>query len=546
MTRLTARSWLEHLLLAIVVAFLLIVPDHIFHLAYPAYPIGFSTQEFTIYCLLGFLIIGLGNGMALWLAIAFLALLQLGQLLHFAYFGTLVMPYEIGMLFSEWDEIWQSLAAFAWHAVYPILAVAVPATAIVWLRQRLHPRLPNIRWVALPILIGILSILPYRAYRGDATQAFYPSPIEHSIRNTLYAVSFRFGQTLPGAHRRAFSHPDFAPYRLVNLGEKNVPTVVIVMGESLTHAHMSLFGYSRKTTPWLDSMRGDANFVALPAIAGGVSTKVSLPTFFNVLREPGNILHLVRYETNLFKMAKSRGMGTHFFSAQNANLATYAGIEYADELVTYENLVGYDKEKDFALLRYLDRIDMAKPNLIVLHQRNSHGPYEESSLREYDAWPLPPNPDRKTYAVGTYDNSIRSTDAFLQRLWTQLTQHARGPVYLFMTSDHGEMMGENGRFGHNALTPEVARVPFLFAAINGDPAVVARIRALDHPTHYEIGREIARVIGYGIDNPNQRDARYYVNGVDLDNPGNCLALVKDASQTEGWRPVQDPLCAAGN
>lgn len=537
------RTWLVHLLLTVVVALLLIVPDYLFRLAYPAYPIAFNSKGFLVYCLLAFLIIGLGNGMAFRAAVAFIAMLQLGQFLHFAYFGTMIMPYEVGLLFEEWGEIWQSLAAFAGHAMYPILAVVISAGAIIWLRHAGRERLPRAR-LALPLLIGVLCILPYRAYRGDATQAFYPSPLEYSIRNTLYAVSFRVGQGLPGARHRASSQQDFSPYRLVNLGDKAPPTIVVVMGESLTYSHMSLFGYGRKTTPWLDSMLGDANFVARPAIASGVSTKVSLPTFFNVLREPGNTLHLVRYETNLFKMAKSRGMATHFISAQNANLATYAGIEYADQLVTHESLsAAFAKDKDFSLLPYLERVDLSRPNFIVLHQRNSHGPYEESSVRDFDAWPLPPNADRRTYAMGTYDNSIRSTDAFLKRLWADLNRQARGPVYLIMTSDHGEMVGEGGRFGHNALTPEVIRVPFLFAAVKGDPAVVARIRAMRHPTHYEIGREIARLIGYGIDNPNERESRYYVNGIDLDNPGGCIALVKDATQAEGWRQVPDVLCA---
>ncbi len=539
------RTWLERCVLAVTFAALLILPDYLFRLAYPAYTIDFNTSGFVVYCLFGLLLAGMGYGLAFGVSLAFLSLLQLGQFLHFAYFGSLVMPNEVGLLFKEWDEIWQSLRAFAWHALYPVAVVLFAAGVIVGLSRARRAYLPRLS-IALPIFIGLLCILPYRAYRGDATQAFYPSPFEYSLRNTLYAVSFELGKSLPGAAPRKLAHPLFAAYRVERLTEKATPTIVVVMGESLTYSHMSLFGYGRQTTPWLDSQRNDVNFVAMPAIAGGVSTKVSLPTFFNVLREPGNIQHLVRYETNLLKLAKARGMSTHYISAQNANLATYAGVEFADELVTHENLgANYETEQDFALLPYIERIDMGRPNFFVLHQRNSHGPYEESSLRRYDAWPMPKDADRKRYAVDSYDNSIRSTDAFMHQLWTGLKQRARGPVYLFMTSDHGEMLGEGGRFGHNALTPEVIRVPFLFGAIHGDPAVVERIRAMRHPTHYEIGREIARLMGYGIVNPNQRDTRYFVNGIDLDNPGNCLALVKDASAGEGWRPVDDPLCAPG-
>jgi glucan phosphoethanolaminetransferase (alkaline phosphatase superfamily) len=536
-------AWL--LILAFLGAVLIVLPDHLFKIAYPQYSARFDIKAFSVYVLIAALLFSLRARWMFLLAWTSIGLLQLGEFLHFAYFGTLVMPDEVRLLFVEWDEIWETLAKWLLYAAYPIAIVLGAIAAAWWSRHRFGARSASLP-LALPILLAGLMILPYRAYQGTVSQAFFPNPRDYALRNNLYAVSYTLAREVAGDDKTNAPRPSFQRYRVERTTSAPPPTIVVVMGESLTYTHMSLFGYDRGTTPWLDSQRGAPDFVARPAIASGVSTKVSLPAFFNVQREPGNLEHMRGYETNLLRLAKQRGMATYYLSVQNANLATYAGTEYADHFVAREDMDGsYERDRDFVLLKYLDGIDFKRPNFIVLHQRNSHGPYEQSSLRRYDAWPVPINASRRDYTINTYDNSIRSTDEFLRQLVDKLRTRAVGPVYVFMTSDHGEMMGETGKYGHNLIDPGVIHVPFVFTAIHGAPESIARIRALAHPTHYEIGLEIARMLGYSVINPNQRPGRYYVSGMDLSDPNNCLAIDKDEANAEGWHPAVDTYCRHG-
>ena len=96
--------------------------------------------------------------------------------------------------------------------------------------------------------------------------------------------------------------------------------------------------------------------------------------FFNMTREPGNLAHVFRQESNLVKMAMAQGFQTHYYSAQTANLATFSGIEYANDSLTAENygrtletrhdavlLLQADVEQQSALMKELDLLALPKP-----------------------------------------------------------------------------------------------------------------------------------------------------------------------------------------
>lgn len=445
----------------------------------------------------------------------------------------------MALLFTEWGEIWQSLAAIVWHIAYPILMVAIvnALAFLLWRKTRTVVLRVPFLWL---LLLALFGVLPARAYKAHDSQGFYPNPEDCAISNTLYAVSYSVGHGLKGGDRSPGQR--YRPYQVVQLPMKTLATIVVVMGESLTYKHMSLFGYPRETTPELEKLKTDPNFVFLPAIAGGVATKASLPAFLNVQREPGNTGHLISYESNLLKMAKARGYATYYISAQTANLTTYAGVEFADRFITKEHMEPlYDQLKDGVLLHHLGRIDLSTPAFIVLHQRNSHGPDEQSYPAEFGKYPIHGG-SYADYVTNAYDNSVGYTDHLLASIIEMLKNRSTRPTYLFFTSDHGEMTGEGGKYGHGFLDAEVARVPFIFYAIGTDPGQVDRMRTLAAPTHYEIGREIAALLGYQVIDPNEMPGRYYVNGSDLGGGMGCMAIAKDPAAEYGWRTVPDRLC----
>jgi hypothetical protein len=91
------------------------------------------------------------------------------------------------------------------------------------------------------------------------------------------------------------------------------------------------------------------------------------------------------------------------------------------------------------------------------------------------------------------------------------------PTYIFFTADHGELTGQNGRFGHNQVDLDIANVPFLFYGANvSEKRITALADDLGNlPNHYVISKKIAALLGYKITNPNEKDGKFYLNGTSV-------------------------------
>lgn len=529
---------LAHPLLALAAACLLILPDYLYAFVSGSGPMLFRPYTLAVLAVIAFLLLALRNRAAIYGLLGFFFLLQLGQLLHIAYFGTSFAPHEIRLLFTELAEVNESLAGVAGLIVAPLLIVLASYAALIALFRFSEAYRLHFSLAALPLVL-LLLVLPIRAYTTDESQRFYPNPKTYMLENALQAFSYFLVRDLP-RHLGTQEETHWAPYVPEKNGAPVHANIIVVMGESLTPAHMSLFGYGRETTPQLETLRSDKSFIYQQGIAAGVATKVTLPMFYNVTREPGNTRQIFRQTSNLIKMAKAQGFLTHYYSAQTANLSTFSGIEYADRSLTAESLgQALEEKRDSILLDIMKGVDLNRPNFIVLHQRNSHSPYDSNYPPEYEIFKS--GAERKTnqYRVDTYDNSVRYTDHLLFSLINDLKARSRLPVYILFTSDHGEMLGENGgQFGHAKLTPEVARVPFIFYGHKGDAAIMHEARQLVSPTHYEMGKLLFRMLGYRLNNPNlQRDV-YYLNGTDLSGSEGYLLVNKRGSEWSLTEPAK--------
>ena len=85
-----------------------------------------------------------------------------------------------------------------------------------------------------------------------------------------------------------------------------------------------------------------------------------------------------------------------------------------------------------------------------------------------------------------YDNSLRYLDDVLADLIAAFDK-LEGEKYLLITADHGQLLGENGRWGHNDLQPEVIEVPMIVIAGNQDPNALASIQARQWFSHFDMG-----------------------------------------------------------
>lgn len=529
---------ITHFFLAAVCTAAALAPDHLFAWIHPNYQVGFAHKTIAGVFLACLLALSAKGVWAMRILLIVFALLQLPQLLHFVYFGTLISPQEVGLLGSEMDEVLVSLAG-VWPAlVAPIALVAVVYTLSFWLvgkTQAYRMRVP-LGPTLLVLLLGV--VLPVKAYNSNGSQAFYPNPHHYSIKNTLYAISWYLGKELPQRFSGTYETRTFESYQLSEIPSALPANIIVVMGESLTPNHMGLFGYGRETTPHFSALKNDPGFVYREIYAGGVSTKVAVPSFFNLKRSPDNVQVMYQREANLFMLAKSRGMHTWFLSTQSANLATYADGGAVDHFVTREdNIDEIAVRKDLVLLDLIEQVDFSQPNFVVLHERGSHSPYEKYHTDEFRLFPEDVD-DVNIFRVNSYDNSVLFSDHVHNEIIEVLRDRSTLPTYVLFTGDHGELLGEGGRWGHSVLDPETAKVPFILYAINGDPEMIERARKFPYPTHYEMGRYIAGLLGYHVNNPNAEEGIYYANGKDIAGSSGYMRMqFAHSGELRDWKVI---------
>jgi arylsulfatase len=116
-------------------------------------------------------------------------------------------------------------------------------------------------------------------------------------------------------------------------------SLVLVTVDCLRADHCGFYGYSRSTTPFLDSLAAES-FVVPTAIVGGAPTYYSLPTIF-ASRMPmalgRDVLGIAPGENTLATALRDSGYKTTAFSASNPYISPRFGYDQ-----------GFDTFQDFA------------------------------------------------------------------------------------------------------------------------------------------------------------------------------------------------------
>jgi heptose-I-phosphate ethanolaminephosphotransferase len=161
---------------------------------------------------------------------------------------------------------------------------------------------------------------------------------------------------------------------------------VLVLGETTTSRHMSLYGYPRQTNPLLESAR-DKLFIAKDVCSSRGATAPALKELLSFAnREDGGVLFTA---PNLIEVMKAAGYKTFWISNQQNTgfLATWAAIfaSSADVGVFVNSQGGTDdvshldtRSYDEKLFEPLDAAlaDTAESKFILLHLMGSHAAYE--------------------------------------------------------------------------------------------------------------------------------------------------------------------------
>lgn len=482
-----------------------------------------------------------------------LAILELTQFASLAFTHEYITPFAIGLMLIEYLDVAESTVANSVHFLYVPLVVLLPYLLCLEILRRTWTFSFKSRW----FVIFVIAFLAFPLVRikthtdRDDIVNFFPTASNPTLVNTLNSYSLYFGVLLPESLFGGTVRAEFPEYEI---RETDIPpsplTIVLVMGESLTPNHMSLYGYGRKTTPFLEELAGDPGFVHRKGYSAAGATRAALPMFYTLQYHPLDENRLRRQDSNLFRLAKQHGFRTWYLSAQNSNCLNGVDLDPIDVMITADTRPElFEREKDEGLLQLVREVPSGGKNFIVVHQRNVHLPYQANIEHRpaFQRFPTEELPFEDS-TINAYDNAVLYADYLYQQLLQELRQKTDGPLYVFFTSDHGEKLGENGHWGHDRLDLVSAVVPIMFYARGGDGRYLREMREHPPATHYQLGKMIARMLGYDIRNPAEEDGIVYVNGVaSLGRSGYMRFRVTDNGERRDLRVIQSPfVTVAGN
>jgi glucan phosphoethanolaminetransferase (alkaline phosphatase superfamily) len=232
--------------------------------------------------------------------------------------------------------------------------------------------------------------------------------------------------------------------------------VIVVMGESANKSHMSLYGYTIPTTPFLDSLQQSGHLYVFNAIAPTNQTRYSLPidlTEANVHYYENRYLHSCSILTNF----KANNYETYWISNQGRvgkNDSSISSMAYEANTSFFANMNYLEAKTDDVLVDYLNKL---RPNpgkeMYLVHIMGSHSDYVNRYNKENALFKNAKN------IVEEYDNSIHYSDYILSQIFERFKNEK---VLLIYISDHGENINlENN--GHGFLPPfkDEYTVPFV-------------------------------------------------------------------------------------
>lgn len=322
---------------------------------------------------------------------------------------------------------------FSLELILYILAMVLVLWFILKQYKKLKPR-RGILFFA-PISVLLIALFFYADYKRT-----------NSFRSKLpYTVFYSLGEY--------FTNHDIK-LKTIKTVEEEVPNlkIVLVLGESLRADHLGLNGYHRETTPLLSKRNQVVSFNSIFTNKG--NTALSLPCILtdqSIYSENNDSLQSV------YSVFNALNVPTHWIGNQLLETSykpiveTNSSVEIIDKLKSYWNV---NKKRDLELLpKFKEHLSTNAEGLFTLHMIGSHWWYEDKYTDEFrtfkpviDSKYIPSL--EKEEIINSYDNTILYLDNFLDTVISILEQE-KEPIIMIYIADHGESLGENGRWLHS-------------------------------------------------------------------------------------------------
>ena len=238
--------------------------------------------------------------------------------------------------------------------------------------------------------------------------------------------------------------------------------IILVVGESVRADHLSLNGYFRNTNPLLSKVENLMSFKRVYTPFTFTSQSVPQILTDKSIDDKEDFLEA----TSLYTVLNKASFKTEWIGNQSIE-RSYKDVIYSNKkkviIDKFHSFQSFKKEKDLILLDYFSIDDSFIGNKIsTIHMIGSHWYYNSRITKEFERY----KPIIKSKYIGSstreelvnsYDNTIVYLDNFLNKLIKELEKSSKKTVLIYL-SDHGETLGEDGKWLH-AQRHKAARNP---------------------------------------------------------------------------------------
>ncbi len=283
--------------------------------------------------------------------------------------------------------------------------------------------------------------------------------------------------------------------------EEERPNIVLVVVDALRPDHLGCYGYDQETSPFLDRLAEEGvvfetahptatyTFASIPSLltssyrfrAGADIARTEHAGPFASVAGTATALTPLELSPSLQGLLRRRGYTT-LANVAGGFLNPLLGMDSGFDWFWYDR-EGATLAEQLAALRARLNSHQVLPFFLFLHTNVVHNYFYGSGLYleglDRHSVGTAPTPERVReivlgrdatgisraelqYIIDLYDNGIRHADREIEGFLEWLrTQPGGDNTIVIVTSDHGEMLGERGLFGHGAPYWPVGAVPMI-------------------------------------------------------------------------------------
>jgi glucan phosphoethanolaminetransferase (alkaline phosphatase superfamily) len=240
--------------------------------------------------------------------------------------------------------------------------------------------------------------------------------------------------------------------------------VVVILLDALRKDFLSIYGYHRQTTPFLDSLSKVKKLLHVEnSFSTSTTTLLGVAGLFGS-KDWDNFSYA---GLNLMKYLKKKNFSTYaFLTGQHRSWYGLASIYKNDCDHFYESTTNPTRQNydDLATLKKFKETKIGTNSFIYFHLLSTHNIGKKNrQFKKFIPDKIGIGTDKRTALVNNYDNGILQADFVIRGIFKKLEEDGLlGKTSIYIVADHGELFGEEGRWSHSgSIQQDVLSVPLL-------------------------------------------------------------------------------------